>query len=106
MDMEKAILTTFKSIIPIFNLRIDENHEKTRQGLKSMLSGVSLDQTCVVIQGSNYWQKKIFLRFEVLVRVTLKITVFWDMTQCGLVIIRSVSEERTAYIFRRLKTEA
>jgi hypothetical protein len=38
--------------------------------------------------------------------VTMNITALWDMTPCGLVIIRSVSGERAAYVFRRLKTEA
>jgi hypothetical protein len=41
-----------------------------------------------------------YLRFEVFGSVTLKITIFWDVTPCSLVEVTDASEERAASIFR------
>jgi hypothetical protein len=40
-----------------------------------------------------------FVGFEVLMSVTMKRTIFWDVTPCSLVEFTDVSEEHTAYIF-------
>jgi hypothetical protein len=40
------------------------------------------------------------VRFEVLMAVTLKSTVFWDVTPCSLVKFSDVTEERIASKFR------